>query len=134
SCVEAVTDQDLASVRAETEAMFELDRSVTEEGLTWGARVAAGMDRLVEAYRLDALAYYYRGRGAFEKLGAGLILGGSRLTARGIPCSGEGDLKNAVAMLLLDRLGAGGSYTEFYAMDLAEGFVLMGHDGPGHIA
>lgn len=26
------------------------------------------------------------------------------------------------------------SYTEFYAMDFREGFVLMGHDGPGHIA
>jgi L-arabinose isomerase len=37
-------------------------------------------------------------------------------------------------MLILDRLGAGGSYTEFYAMDLTEGFVLMGHDGPGHLA
>ncbi len=70
----------------------------------------------------------------FEELGAGLILGGSRLTARGVPCAGEGDLKNAVAMLLLGRLGAGGSYTEFYAMDLDEGFVLMGHDGPGHVA
>jgi L-arabinose isomerase len=134
ACVDAVTDEELERVLAETREMFELDQSVTPEGLTWGARVAAGMDRLVEDYRLDALAYYYRGRDAFEKLGAGLILGGSRLTARGIPCSGEGDLKNAVAMLLMDRLGAGGSYTEFYAMDLAEDFVLMGHDGPGHIA
>ena len=37
-------------------------------------------------------------------------------------------------MLIMDRLGAGGSYTEFYAMDFEEDFVLMGHDGPGHIA
>ena len=37
-------------------------------------------------------------------------------------------------MLLLDRLGAGGSYTEFYALDFDEEFVLMGHDGPGHVA
>jgi L-arabinose isomerase len=37
-------------------------------------------------------------------------------------------------MLVMDRLGAGGSYTEFYAMDFAEDFILMGHDGPGHIA
>ena len=134
ACVEAATDGDLGQVLRETRDMFALDDSVTDERLSWAARVAAGMDRLVEDYRLDALTYYYRGRGAFEELGAALILGGSRLTARGVPCAGEGDLKNAVAMLLLDRLGAGGSYTEFYAMDLAEGFVLMGHDGPGHIA
>jgi L-arabinose isomerase len=37
-------------------------------------------------------------------------------------------------MLILDRLGAGGSYTEFYAMDFREQFLLMGHDGPGHLA
>ncbi len=134
ACVDAVTDGDLERVLRETRDMFELDATVTNERLRWGARVAAGMDRLVADYRLDALTYYYRGRGAFEELGAGLILGGSRLTARGAPCAGEGDLKNAVAMVLLDRLGAGGSYTEFYAMDLEEGFMLMGHDGPGHIA
>ncbi len=34
----------------------------------------------------------------------------------------------------MDRLGAGGSYTQFYAMDLDEGFVLMGHNGPGQVA
>jgi L-arabinose isomerase len=37
-------------------------------------------------------------------------------------------------MLLLDRLDSGGSYTEFYALDFDEEFVLMGHDGPGHLA
>jgi L-arabinose isomerase len=63
-----------------------------------------------------------------------MILGNSLLTARGIPASGEGDLKTCLAMLMLDRLGAGGSFTEFYAMDFREGFVLMGHDGPGHLA
>jgi L-arabinose isomerase len=55
------------------------------------------------------------------------------LTARGIPCSGEGDLKNCQAMKVMDILGAGGSYTELYAMDFAENFILMGHDGPFHV-
>ena len=115
---------------------FELDPSVSAEGLEWSARVAAGLDRLVADFDLDALAYYYRGtrEGPFERLGASLILGNSLLTARGVPASGEGDLKNAVAMKLMDALGAGGSYTEFYAMDFEEGFILMGHDGPGHLA
>jgi L-arabinose isomerase len=110
--------------------------NVDEGALEWGARVAAGLDRLVAEYALDGLTYYYRGvdGNQYERLGAGLILGNSLLTARGIPASGEGDLKTCIAMMILDRLGAGGSFTEFYAMDFRESLVLMGHDGPAHLA
>jgi L-arabinose isomerase len=109
---------------------------ITPEIFDWSARVAVGLDRLVADFDLDGLTYYYRGVGGniAERVAAGLIVGNSLLTARGVPASGEGDLKTNVAMLLLDRLDAGGSYTEFYALDFAEEFVLMGHDGPGHLA
>ena len=109
---------------------------ITPEVFNWSARVAVGLDRLVEDFELDGLTYYYRGVGdnSAERVSAGLIIGNSLLTARGVPAAGEGDLKTDIAMLLLDRLGAGGSYTEFYALDFDEGFVLMGHDGPAHLA
>jgi L-arabinose isomerase len=115
---------------------FTVDASVPAADLEWAAQVAVGLDRLTADFALDGLTYYYRGLDGnqFERLGAALILGNTLLTARGIPASGEGDLKTCLAMLILDRLGAGGSFTEFYAMDFRENFVLMGHDGPGHIA
>lgn len=55
---------------------------------------------MVREYDLDALSYYYHGApgGEYEKLQGGFIVGHSLLTARGIPCSGEGDLKTALAM------------------------------------
>jgi len=129
---------------AEIQRVFEIaqpgrdkiSQPVTADGLRWSARVACGLDRLAADFDLNGLAYYYRGLdgNANEALGASVIVGNSLLTARGIPAAGEGDLKNCVAMLIMDRLGAGGSYTEFYALDFNEDFVLMGHDGPGHIA
>ena len=112
-----------------------ISQDVTPEALRWSAQVACGLDQLVEDFDLNGLTYYYRGLDGNEneELGAGLIVGNSLLTARGIPASGEGDLKTCFAMLIMDRLGAGGSYTEFYGMDFNEDFILMGHDGPGHI-
>jgi L-arabinose isomerase len=134
-CVNAVTDAELAAKLAVTREIFTLE-NVAEEDLHWAAQVACGLDRLVERFDLDGLTYYYRGLDGnrYERLGAGLILGNSLLTARGIPASGEGDLKTCLAMLILDRFGAGGSYTEFYAMDFRDNFLLMGHDGPAHLA
>lgn len=134
--VEQVGEKEIQAKLEEAHQVFEIDSSAQEDELHWACQVAVGLDRLVADFELDALAYYYRGlnQNAYERLGAGLILGNSLLTARGIPASGEGDLKNAVAMKVMDVLGAGGSYTEFYAMDFNEGFVLMGHDGPAHLA
>ncbi len=134
-CVREVNSDGVERKLAAAREIFHMEE-VEEEDLRWAAQVAAGLDALVERFRLNGLSYYYRGLDGnpYEKLSAGLILGNSLLTARGIPASGEGDLKNCLAMMVLDRLGAGGSYTEFYAMDFREQFVLMGHDGPAHLA
>ena len=142
--VSAVSDQQVQTKIAEINATFEfakqgrdkISRPITPESMAWSARVACGLDALVHDFDLQGLTYYYRGLDGNENesLGASLIVGNSLLTARGVPCSGEGDLKTCISMLLMDRLGAGGSYTEIYAMDFNDDFVMMGHDGPMHIA
>jgi L-arabinose isomerase len=36
-------------------------------------------------------------------------------------------------MLIMDRLGIGGSFAEFHPFDFSEDFILVGHDGPHHL-
>lgn len=110
-------------------------KKVEPEDLEWPAKVACGMDKLVEDFRLVGLAYYYRGLddNEYEHVHAAMIVGNSLITSRGIPVSGELDLKNCVAMLIMDRFGAGGTFAEFHPIDFDGDFVLVGHDGPHHL-
>ncbi|GHF33472.1 L-arabinose isomerase [Amycolatopsis bartoniae] len=134
--VEKVTDAETRARMDLARELFTVDSSVTGEDFAWGARVSVALDRLVEDFALDSLAYYHRGLDGetHERVGAGFILGASLLTARGIPAAGEYELRNSLAMLLLDRLGAGGSFTELQALNFRDGVVEMGHDGPAHLA
>ncbi|MFV5700952.1 hypothetical protein ACM55F_03675 [Flavobacterium sp. XS2P12] len=115
---------------------FDVQSDCTAEDLLNSAITSVALDKLVEQHQLGSMAYYYKGTGNIENENAiaSIILGNSLLTANGIPVAGEYEIKNAQAMKIMDGFGAGGSFTEYYAMDFAADVVLMGHDGPGHIA
>ena len=134
--VEQVTDAETDARMKMAREIFSLDGSVVEEDFRWGARVSLGLDQLVADYALDSLAYYHRGLDGeiHERVGAGMILGASLLTARGVPAAGEFELRTSLAMLIMDRLGAGGSFTELQALNFTDNVVEMGHDGPAHLA
>ncbi|THF74309.1 L-fucose/L-arabinose isomerase family protein [Cohnella fermenti] len=140
-----VTEADVREKLETIHDMFEISgdspsdpiaRRPSDEQLDWSCRVAAAQEKLVREYDLDALSYYYHGApgGQYEKLQGGFIVGHSLLTARGIPCSGEGDMKTALAMKICDIVGTGGSFSEIVVVDYEDGTILLGHDGPFHIA
>jgi L-arabinose isomerase len=146
--IEIVEVDELASLRKEVtdtqvrdrvalfRDTFDVQPDCPEEELDRAARTSVALDRLVEVHRLGSMAYYYMGVGNPENEDAisSIILGNSLLTARGIPLAGEMEIKNVQAMKILDSFGVGGSFTEYYAMDFKDDVVLMGHDGPGHLA
>lgn len=134
--VEQVTDADVRARMAQAADIFEVTSSVDDEDFQWAARVSVGLDRLAEDFQLDSLAYYHRGLDGeiHERLGAGMILGASLLTARGTPAAGEFELRTSLAMLVVDMLGGGGSFTELQALNFYDNVVEMGHDGPAHLA
>ncbi|WP_220376800.1 L-arabinose isomerase family protein [Paenibacillus taihuensis] len=137
--LQEVTEEEVAAKLEEVYEMFEVSGDSpsdpiapkpTEEQLDWSARVAVAQEKLVRAYDLDALTYYYHGQNGndYEKLQSGFIVGHSLLTARGIPCSGEGDLKTAIGMKICDILGTGGSFSEIVVVDYMDKTILLGHD------
>jgi L-arabinose isomerase len=115
---------------------FEVQNDCAAGELERAARTSVALDQLVERHGLGSMAYYYAGTGNAdnEDTISSIILGASLLTARGVPVAGECEVKNAQAMKIMDTFGAGGSFSEFYAMDYRDDVVLLGHDGPGHIA
>lgn len=143
--VKDVTAKEIRTKLEEVQGMFRISKDSpydfiakkpTDEQMEWSCKVAVAQEKLVFEYDLDALTYYYHGAsgGEYEKLQGGFIVGHSLLTARGIPCSGEGDLKTAVAMKICDILDTGGSFSEIVVVDYIDETILLGHDGPFHIA
>jgi L-arabinose isomerase len=115
---------------------FDVQDDCSETELKRAAKTSVALDMLVKKYKLGSMAYYYKGTGNFdnEDTISSIIIGNSLLTANNVPVAGEYEVKNAQAMKIMDSFGAGGSFTEYYAMDFNEDVVLMGHDGPGHLA
>ena len=131
-----VSDSEIETRVAEFRQKFDVQPDCPREELDRAARTSVALDRMVEIHKLGSLAYYYQGTGNLENEDAisSIILGTSLLTSRGVPVAGEYEIKNAQAMKIMDGFGAGGSFTEYYAADFTDDVVLMGHDGPGHIA
>ena len=107
-----------------------LTEPVADSDLALSARIAVALENLVKKHHLCALAYYYVGRGEYERVAANLIVGNTLLTSSGIPLAGEADLKTAAAMLIMKSIGGGGSFAEIHPFDIEEDIVLVGHDGP----
>lgn len=109
---------------------------LTDEDKHQSAKTAVALDKLVEKYNLTGLAYYYEGIEGekHREVASTFIVGNSILNAQGVPMCGEFDIKTLVAMLIMDRLGIGGSFAEFHPFDFEAGCILVGHDGPHHLA
>jgi L-arabinose isomerase len=133
---QGVSEREIRSRVEDFRQHFDVQPDCSEDELARAARTSAALDRFAAAHDLQSMAYYYMGSGvaANEDTMSSIILGTSLLTARHIPVAGEYEVKNVLAMKIMDSFGAGGSFTEYYALDLKLDHVLMGHDGPGHIA
>ena len=133
---DAVTDADIDAKLEQFSEEFEVSPECSEYELRRAAHTSCALDALVRANNLGAMAYYYEGveGNDYENIVTSVIAGNSLLTAHNVPVAGECEIKNVQAMKVMDAFGVGGSFSEFYLMDFDDDVVLLGHDGPGHMA
>jgi L-arabinose isomerase len=131
---ENVMADEIRSKTGEFNNWFRVSDECSAEDMEQAAITSVALDKLADNYRLGALAYYYEGEGdaGYENIVTTLIPGMTLLTGRNIPVAGECEVKNVLAMKILDAFNSGGSFSEFYAMDFNDDIVLLGHDGPAH--
>jgi L-arabinose isomerase len=131
-----VSADDVRTKLAQFEREFRVSPECDAAELARAARTSCALDHLTADGRLGAMAYYYEGVDGndHEDIVTSVIAGNTLLTSHNVPVAGECEIKNAVAMKIMDCFGAGGSFSELYALDFDDDVVLWGHDGPAHPA
>lgn len=129
-----VTTEQIDEKLIQFEHAFTIDPKCEEHEILSAAKTSVALESLVDNNKLGCMAYYYDGSDdkQYEDIITSVIPGNTLLTMHGIPIAGEYEVKNVIAMKIMDIMGVGGSFSEFYAMDLNDDIVLLGHDGPGH--
>ena len=130
----AVTNAAVAAKLTEFHRDFAVAAECEPQELIRAARTSCALDALVEKYGLQSLAYYYESvdDSPYRDIVTSTIAGMTLLTGRHVPAAGECEIKNVQAMKMLDLLGVGGSFAEFYLADFDDDVLLLGHDGPAH--
>ena len=133
---EAVTQETIQSKVSQFQQEFSVSSECDPAEVWRAARTSCALDALVQQHRLGSLAYYYESEegNPYRDIVTSVIAGNTLLTGHHVPVAGECEIKNVLAMKIMDLFGAGGSFSEFYLADFKDDVVYLGHDGPAHFA
>ncbi|MCK5907142.1 MAG: hypothetical protein KAG37_06090, partial [Flavobacteriales bacterium] len=116
---ESVSEVEIEQKVKQFHKEFEITEECEIQEIKRASHTSVALDKLVKNNNLGGMSYYYEGNdgNAYENIVTSIIAGNSLLTAHGVPVAGEYEVKNIVAMKIMDLLGVGGSFSEPYAID-----------------
>ncbi len=116
----------------EFQQTFDVLPTCEKEETLRAAKTSVALDKLVDAHKLRAMAYYYEGTDGneYENIVTSVIAANTLLTGKNVPVAGECEVKNAQAMKIMDAFGA----REFMNRWSKQGPAHHCAIGTGHIA
>ena len=127
-----VTEDEAARYEREVRETFEIPRGkVSDADIKNIAVMYGAYEKLIERKKLAILANHFERAAVGEEneLMAALNPAHTLLQKKGIACTVEGDIKGALAMLILKTIAGNANLTELYSMDFDDDICLIGHSG-----
>lgn len=131
SAVEAVEEQTARHLINQTDQAWRTNE-LDPEIYTRSARIAIGLENIVKAKGLNALAIFDQALLADPRVGLVPSWGNSRLVSQGIPVTAEADLSVATAMIMLQGLAGDATFVENYGFDFDQNAAYIAHDSMGN--
>ena len=131
-----VTPADRSAGADRLRAMFDYPPTITPQNIDSISITLGALNRIVAKHSLLGIAAHFEGSptGAIGELLANLNPALSILITDGVACTVEGDIKAALAMIILKALAGSATLAELYSMDFNEDVCIIGHSGAGDAA
>ena len=111
--------------------VFTIPPSVLQAELDTVGYMYGGYMRLVREHNLAVISNHFEKEtvGKEVDLMAALNPAHTLMIREGIACTVEGDIKGAIAMLILKAVAGSANLTELYTMDFRDDVAILGHSG-----
>ncbi|MFC2145506.1 hypothetical protein ACFLQQ_04160 [Actinomycetota bacterium] len=105
---------------------------LTKKQFDVSVRMGLTYKKLIDKYGLSSVANYCQSTMYNPDIGLPPCLGTTMCMSSGTPFSCEGDVGNAISLLIVKELTGNSTFSETYMLDYDKNAVLLGHCGQGN--
>lgn len=127
----AVSQKDIDSEEKSLSKKYK-NIDLTKDQFDISIRMGLAYKKLIDKYKLSSVANYCQSTMYNPEIGLAPCLGTTMCMSVGTPFSCEGDIGNAVSLIVIKELTGNSTFSETYMLDYDKNAVLLGHCGQGN--